>query len=69
VLNIHRNVPGVLRDINRLVAESGGNIQAQYLATNPDIGYLIMDVDQSVSRSIKHSIDALEANIRTRLLF
>lgn len=69
ILNIHRNVPGVLRDINRVIAEMGGNIRAQYLSTTTDIGYLITDVDRTISRAVKERIEGLETNIRTRLLF
>lgn len=69
VLNIHRNVPGVLRDINRIVATMGANIRSQFLSTRNEVGYLIMDVDQHLSRAVKQEIDALPANIKTRLLF
>jgi len=69
VLNIHRNVPGVLGQINRLVSDSGANITGQVLSTNREIGYMIMDVSPELSRSIKEEIDQLDANIRTRLLF
>jgi D-3-phosphoglycerate dehydrogenase / 2-oxoglutarate reductase len=69
VLNIHRNVPGVLKDINQIIASMGVNITAQYLSTMGEIGYLIMDVDSSLSRAVKQEIDSLEHSIRTRLLF
>ncbi len=69
VLNIHRNVPGVLSNINRIVAEMGVNISSQYLGTRHDIGYLIMDVDQKISREVKRQIDLLDTTIKTRLLF
>lgn len=69
VLNCHRNVPGVLRAINEIVAELGVNIQRQTLATLGDVGYLIMDVDKSLSSEVKAKIDALEDSIRTRLLY
>jgi len=69
VLNIHRNVPGVLRDINRIIAEMGGNITAQYLSTANEIGYLITDLDKAISRQVKAQIEELDTNIRTRLLF
>ena len=69
VLNIHRNVPGVLSNINRIVAEMGVNISSQYLGTRHDIGYLIMDVDQKISREVKRGIDLLDTTIKTRLLF
>ncbi len=69
ILNVHRNVPGVLRDINRLVSERGANIAAQVLATDPEIGYLIMDLDQDVSNDVKDAVAALVTNVRTRILY
>ena len=69
ILNAHRNVPGVLRDINRIVSDLEANIQAQVLATDPDIGYLVMDLDQDVSSEVHRQIAALSTNIRTRILY
>ena len=69
ILNVHKNVPGVLRDINRIVSEKGANIAGQVLATDPDIGYLVMDLDQDVSHDVKNAIAALEVNIKTRILY
>jgi D-3-phosphoglycerate dehydrogenase len=68
VLNIHRNVPGVLRDINMIVAEMGANVRAQSLSTRGEVGYLIMDVDPNLSGQVKRDIERLETNIKTRLL-
>jgi D-3-phosphoglycerate dehydrogenase / 2-oxoglutarate reductase len=68
ILNAHRNVPGVLRDINRIVSDHSANIRAQVLATDADVGYLIMDVDDDVSSEIPKEIAALGTNIRTRVL-
>jgi len=69
ILNAHRNVPGVLRDINRIVSEKGANIQAQVLATDPNVGYLVMDLDQDVSSDVKKAIAALSTSIKTRILY
>ncbi len=69
ILNVHRNVPGVLRDINKIVSDWGANIRAQVLSTDPDIGYLIMDLDQDVSQDVKRAVGALETSIKTRILF
>lgn len=69
ILNIHRNEPGVLSAINKIIAERKVNIEAQYLNTKGSVGYLIMDVDPSLSRTVKDDIDRLPATIRTRLLF
>lgn len=69
ILNIHRNVPGVLSAINGIIASMGGNIRAQYLSTLGEVGYLIIDVDSDISAAVKDRIDALDTSIRTRLLF
>ena len=37
--------------------------------TRNGVGYLIMDVERSVSRNIGKQIESLDSNIRTRLLF
>jgi D-3-phosphoglycerate dehydrogenase / 2-oxoglutarate reductase len=69
ILNVHRNVPGVLRDINAIVSGLHANIRAQLLSTDADIGYLIMDLDQDVSDEVRKAVAALETNIRTRILY
>jgi D-3-phosphoglycerate dehydrogenase len=69
ILNAHRNVPGVLRDINRIVSELGANIHSQILSTDPEVGYLIMDLDQDVSREVKNSVAGLPTSIKTRILY
>ena len=69
ILNVHRNVPGVLRDINRIVSDHEASIRAQVLSTDPDIGYLVMDLDQDVSQDVKRAIAALPTSIKTRILF
>jgi D-3-phosphoglycerate dehydrogenase len=69
ILNVHRNVPGVLRDINRIVSDMNANIQAQILSTDPDIGYLIMDLDHDLSNDVRKAIAALTTNIKTRILY
>jgi D-3-phosphoglycerate dehydrogenase len=69
ILNVHKNVPGVLRDINKIVSDKNANIRAQLLATDPDIGYLIMDLDQDVSDDVHKAVAGLETSIKTRILF
>jgi D-3-phosphoglycerate dehydrogenase len=69
ILNVHRNVPGVLRDINKIVSDRNANIQSQMLATDANIGYLIMDLDKDVSHDVLKAIAALDTNIRTRILY
>lgn len=69
ILNVHRNVPGVLRDINKIVSDLHANIDSQFLATDPQIGYLIMDIGKDVSDDVRRAIAALSTSIRTRILY
>jgi D-3-phosphoglycerate dehydrogenase len=69
VLNVHRNVPGVIRDITAIISDRGANIHSQMLATDPAIGYLVMDLDQSLSHEVKKAVAALETSIKTRMLY
>jgi D-3-phosphoglycerate dehydrogenase len=69
ILNVHRNVPGVLRDINKIVSDLDANIEAQFLATDANIGYLVMDIGTDVSSEVLQRVSALTTNIRTRILY
>jgi hypothetical protein len=49
LLHIHRNVPGVLSAINQVLSEQQVNVAGQYLQTNPDIGYVVIDIESDYS--------------------
>lgn len=69
LINIHRNVPGVLGEVNSIVSQHGVNIQAQYLATNNHVGYLVMDLeDPKMSNTVATKIGALKTSLKTRLI-
>ncbi|HSP77047.1 MAG TPA: phosphoglycerate dehydrogenase, partial [Myxococcaceae bacterium] len=68
VLNVHRNIPGVLRDINRIVSDLNANIHAQVLSTDANIGYLLMDLDQDVAGPVCDAIAGLTTDIKTRIV-
>jgi len=67
ILNIHKNVPGVLKNINSLMAEN--NVVAQILSTHNSIGYLILDCEKDTSHTLKKDIAALPSSIKTRILY
>ena len=69
ILNVHKNVPGVLSAINGIISDSKANVAAQVLATDPEIGYLVMDLDRDLSDEVKHKVAALDTSIRTRILY
>lgn len=69
VLNVHKNVPGVLSSINRIVSDCNANVLSQVLATDPDIGYLVMDLDRAVAEDVRAAVARLETSIKTRILY
>jgi D-3-phosphoglycerate dehydrogenase / 2-oxoglutarate reductase len=69
ILNIHRNVPGVLSSINTIISELHANVESQVLDTNADVGYLVMDLDRDVSEEVRARVSALDTNIKTRILY
>jgi D-3-phosphoglycerate dehydrogenase len=71
ILHIHRNQPGVLSSINAIFSELEINIAAQYLQTNPAIGYVVIDVDseREESLNLKRRLDGVAGTIRTRILY
>ena len=68
LINVHKNIPGVLANINGLVSCLKINIGRQYLATNAEIGYLVMDVEKAHIQNLCREVDALETSIRTHIL-
>lgn len=69
-LHIHHNVPGVLRKLNEVFANRNLNIAAQYLQTDPEIGYVVVDVDGDVdSKEVLEDLRQIEGTIRARFLY
>ncbi len=69
LLHIHRNVPGVLSEINRIFSDNHINISAQYLQTNEKIGYVVIDIDAASSDLALEKLADVQGTIRSRVLF
>ena len=69
LLHIHRNVPGVLSAINQALSDANANIAGQYLQTNAEIGYVVIDIDADTSSELREALKAVPGTIRTRVLF
>ena len=67
--HFHRNVPGVLGDVHRIVAQHKANIVGQVLVTDDAMGYLLMDIAESEFDEIVTDIAALKTTVRARRLF
>ncbi len=69
ILNVHRNEPGVLGEINGIISKQGANIEAQYLSTDEKIGYMVMDLSSPQVQTLADQIQSLSRSIRTRVVF
>jgi len=69
ILHIHRNVPGVLSEINSTLSQHNINILGQYLKTNDEIGYVVLDIDKRLSNQALQLLKEVRQTIKTRLLY
>ncbi|MCC4800699.1 D-3-phosphoglycerate dehydrogenase [Enterovibrio norvegicus] len=68
LLHIHENRPGILTKINTIFAEEGINIAGQYLQTNAEYGYVVIDVETEHSEKALKKLKAIEGTLRSRIL-
>ncbi|HET6554298.1 MAG TPA: phosphoglycerate dehydrogenase [Dyella sp.] len=71
LLHIHRNVPGVLSRINELFSAGNINIDAQFLQTDSEVGYVVIDVsaDEKQSAQLRDRLAAIPGTLRSRVLY
>ncbi|MFN5134284.1 MAG: phosphoglycerate dehydrogenase [Chitinophagaceae bacterium] len=69
ILHIHRNVPGVLSEINTELSKHKINILGQYLKTNDQIGYVVLDVDKALSRKALLLLKEVKETIKVRMVY
>jgi len=67
VISFHKNVPGVMRDMNMIMSEA--NVTFQALSTNEEIGYLIADIGSKMGKELKEKLNALPATLRNYVLY
>jgi D-3-phosphoglycerate dehydrogenase len=69
LLHIHRNVPGVMARVNERLSSAGINIAAQYLRTNDDVGYVVIDVEDATRSAALDALCQVPDTIRCRVLY
>lgn len=69
ILHIHRNQPGVLAAINRILASTELNIVGQHLQTSPELGYVVTDVNRADLGTVKQQLKSLPGTLRFRVLY
>jgi D-3-phosphoglycerate dehydrogenase len=68
-LHIHDNVPGVLREVNNFFSSRGINISAEFLQTDSDIGYVIIETESGLDPSVLKELKDIPHTIRARILY
>jgi D-3-phosphoglycerate dehydrogenase len=68
VAHVHHNTPGVLAQLNQVLAEHEINIDAQVLATRGSLGYVVTDTDSTISRDVLDALGGLAETVRLRVI-
>jgi D-3-phosphoglycerate dehydrogenase len=68
VVHVHINTPGVLAQVNRILAENNVNVEGQLLSTRGEFGYLITDIGKGYSDEVLDQLRAMEQTVRLRVL-
>ena len=69
LLHIHQNKPGILNKINQVFVDQNVNIAGQYLQTDPEIGYVVIDVQLEDSSEALKRLKEIEGTIKARVLY
>lgn len=68
-LHIHKNVSGVMAEINKILAKYDLNITGQYLSTDSKVGYVITDLDKEYNKEVIEELRNVEGTIKFRVLY
>jgi D-3-phosphoglycerate dehydrogenase len=68
-IHIHENHPGILAEINNVLASHNINIVGEYLKTNEKIGYVITDIDKNYQEDVIKDLKMINGTIRFRVLY
>lgn len=69
LIHIHKNVPGIMAQINTVFAKHDINIVGQFLMTNAEIGYAITDINAQYDKQLFKSLKKIEHTIKFRVLY
>lgn len=66
--HLHRNTPGVLATVNRILAEHGVNIEGQLLNTRGELGYVVTDIPGALSDDVLAALESMPETVCLRQL-
>ena len=68
VAHIHSNIPGVMAEMNSVLAAHGVNVEAQLLGTRGDLGYALTDIGVDYPGGAVEQLRAMSPTVRLRVL-
>ncbi|SUT94462.1 phosphoglycerate dehydrogenase [Actinobacillus lignieresii] len=68
LLHIHENRPGILNKINQVFVDGNVNIAGQYLQTDPNIGYVVIDVELDDASEALERLQQIDGTIKARVI-
>ena len=69
LIHIHKNVPGIMAQVNKILAKHQVNIVAQFLMTNVQIGYVITDINAEYDKALLKDLKKIENTLKFRVLY
>lgn len=69
LIHIHQSVPGMLAQMNNILAQQTCNVLGQYLKTVDGVGYVITDIDQEHDDQVEKLLKAIPETIKFRILY
>jgi len=69
LIHLHSNVPGILAQINNVLASHKANVLGQYLKTNEQVGYVISDIDLEYDKEVINQLKKIPGTIKSRVLY
>lgn len=72
-IHVHKNIPGMIAQINQIFVNEACNVTAQFLQTDNDIGYVVIDAVTQGRHEVDHRIleklRQLDGTVRSRLIY
>jgi D-3-phosphoglycerate dehydrogenase len=69
IIHIHKNVPGIIKQVAEILARHKYNIEGEYLRTTHELGYLVTDVNRKVTPEVLSELNKIRATLKVRVLF
>lgn len=69
IIHIHKNVPGIIKQVSEILARHKYNIEGEYLRTTHELGYLVTDVNRKVTPEVLSELKRVRATLKVRVLF